>query len=169
MKPAHTVDPSVLAEELRRALRGHGQFVDPLRAVDALDWKLAGRTPPGFDHSALQLLAHMVYWQDRYLARLAGEDAPTPPHDAEGWPGPAAPSSEREWLDAVDAFRRGLAAADAAVGAAPLGDTGPTLAGKTRLGTLNGLALHNGYHAGQLAQLRKVLGAWPPPGGGDSW
>ncbi|NUR21090.1 MAG: hypothetical protein HOQ12_16260, partial [Gemmatimonadaceae bacterium] len=50
MKPAHTVDPSVLAEELRRALRGHGQFVDPLRAVDALDWKLAGRTPPGFDH-----------------------------------------------------------------------------------------------------------------------
>ena len=163
------VDSDLLAEELRRALRGQGQFVDPVRAVDALDWTLAGQTPEGIEHSALRLVNHMVYWQDRYLARLRGEDAPTPPHDEEGWPGPVAPADEREWLDAVDAFRRGLAEAEHAVTAAPLGDTGPTLAGKTRLGTLNGLALHNGYHAGQLVQLRKLLGAWPPPGGGDSW
>ena len=165
----HVVDSDVLAEELRRALRGHGQFVDPLRAVDALDWRLAGQVPHGFEHSALQLLAHMVYWQDRYLARLAGHHAPTPPHVSEGWAGPVAPANEREWRDVVDAFTRGLADAERAVSAAPLGETGPTLAGKTRLGTLNGLALHNGYHAGQLVQLRKVLGSWPPPGGGDSW
>jgi uncharacterized damage-inducible protein DinB len=163
------IDADVLADELRRALRGQGQFVDPLRAVDALDWTLAGETPPGFDHSALRLVNHMVYWQDRYLARLAGEDAPTPPHDSEGWPGPVVPADEAEWRDAVAAFTKGLADAERAVTAAPLGETGPTLAGKTRLGTLNGLALHNGYHAGQLVQLRKVLGAWPPPGGGDSW
>jgi uncharacterized damage-inducible protein DinB len=29
--------------------------------------------------------------------------------------------------------------------------------------------VHNSYHFGQIAMLRRVLGAWPPRGGGDSW
>jgi uncharacterized damage-inducible protein DinB len=28
---------------------------------------------------------------------------------------------------------------------------------------------HNSYHVGQIALLRRTLGAWPPRGGGDSW
>ena len=31
------------------------------------------------------------------------------------------------------------------------------------------LGVYNSYHAGQIAMMRQVLGAWPPRGGGDSW
>jgi uncharacterized damage-inducible protein DinB len=29
--------------------------------------------------------------------------------------------------------------------------------------------VHNTHHLGQVVLLRRLLGAWPPPGGGDSW
>jgi hypothetical protein len=29
--------------------------------------------------------------------------------------------------------------------------------------------VRNSYHIGQVATLRRTLGAWPPKGGGDSW
>ena len=31
------------------------------------------------------------------------------------------------------------------------------------------LAAHNSYHTGQIAMIRRALGAWPPRGGGDTW
>ena len=31
------------------------------------------------------------------------------------------------------------------------------------------VAQHNSYHLGQIVMLRRVLGAWPPPAGGDTW
>jgi uncharacterized damage-inducible protein DinB len=31
------------------------------------------------------------------------------------------------------------------------------------------LAAHNSYHTGQIAMIRRVLSAWPPRGGGDTW
>ena len=31
------------------------------------------------------------------------------------------------------------------------------------------MVAHNSYHVGQIAMMRRVLGAWPPRGGGDSW
>ena len=29
--------------------------------------------------------------------------------------------------------------------------------------------VHNSYHVGQIILLRRLLKAWPPPGGGDTW
>jgi uncharacterized damage-inducible protein DinB len=31
------------------------------------------------------------------------------------------------------------------------------------------MVAHNSYHTGQIAMIRRVLGAWPPRGGGDTW
>ena len=31
------------------------------------------------------------------------------------------------------------------------------------------MVAHNSYHLGQIAMIRRVMGAWPPRGGGDSW
>ena len=162
------VDTDVVAQ-VRGALRGKGQFVDTTRVLDALPWRLAGERPGGAEHSVLRLVRHLNYWQDIYLERLAGVDRPSPPHDAEGWPGGQSPSSEQEWLDAAAHFRDGLARAEAAAGDGALGDTLPLWGGRSRLEALIGLALHNAYHAGQVVQLRRMLDSWPPPGGGDSW
>jgi len=31
------------------------------------------------------------------------------------------------------------------------------------------MALHTAHHFGQVVTVRQSLGAWPPPGGGDTW
>jgi uncharacterized damage-inducible protein DinB len=31
------------------------------------------------------------------------------------------------------------------------------------------LVAHNSYHIGQIAMIRRILGAWPPKSGGDTW
>jgi uncharacterized damage-inducible protein DinB len=31
------------------------------------------------------------------------------------------------------------------------------------------MVAHNSYHVGQIALMRRALGAWPPRGGGDTW
>jgi uncharacterized damage-inducible protein DinB len=31
------------------------------------------------------------------------------------------------------------------------------------------MVAHTSYHVGQIAMIRRVLGAWPPGAGGDSW
>lgn len=157
------------AASLRDALHGAGQFVDARRVLDALDWQLAGRKPAGAEHSIRRITAHLVFWQDLYLERLAGAERPSPPHDAAGWPGGDAPRDERDWKALVTRFGDGLARAVAATDAAPLGLTLPRWDGRTRFAGLHGLSLHNAYHLGQIVQLRRMLGAWPPPGGGDSW
>jgi len=34
---------------------------------------------------------------------------------------------------------------------------------------LHGMGSRVSDHFGQIALLRRMLGAWPPPGGGDPW
>jgi uncharacterized damage-inducible protein DinB len=158
-----------LLTQVRGALRGRGQFTDTLRILDALPWRVTGGRPGGAEHSILRLVRHLNYWQDMYLERLAGADRPSPAHDAEGWPGGQEPASEQEWLDAAAHFRNGLGRAESAAGDESLHAALPKWGGRSRLECLLGLALHNAYHAGQVVQLRRMLDAWPPPGGGDTW
>ena len=167
--PNDLLSTSDVATALRDALHGTGQFADARRVLDALDWRLAGEKPPGAEHSIRRVTAHLVFWQDLYLERLAGAERPSPPHDAAGWPGGDAPRDEREWKALAARFADGLARAGAAIDSAPLGTNLPRWSGRTRFAGLNGLAVHNAYHLGQIVQLRKILGSWPPPGGGDSW
>ena len=155
--------------QVRGALRGKGQFADTMRLLDEMPWQRAGDCPGGAEHSVFRLVGHMNYWQDVYLERASGAERPSPLHDAEGWPGGDAPRTEQEWRDAAEHFRDGLRRAEVMAGDGSLGQTLPLWGGRTRLECLLGLALHNAYHGGQIVQLRRMLGAWPPPGGGDSW
>lgn len=153
---------------LRNALAGRGAHLQPARALAGLPWERAGERPAGSPHTIWQILSHMIFWQDFILAQLRGEDPPFPEHAADSWPGAEAPASEAEWRAAVEHFTRGLDEAmrhtrrdlESELSSRP---------GRTRAESLVALAQHNSYHAGQVILLRRMLGAWPPPGGGDTW
>lgn len=153
---------------LRSALAGRGAHVQPARVFDGLDWRLAGLRPGGSPHSIWQVLGHMIFWQDFSLAHLRGEDPPVPEHAADSWPKEEAPRDEAEWQRAVERFVAGL---DEAMRQAKGDLTAEIRArpGRTRAESLQMIAAHNSYHAGQVVLLRRMLGAWPPPGGGDTW
>ncbi len=157
------------ARTLGHALRGEGAHVEVAAALDGMEWQLAGRRPPGAPHSVFQLLGHMIYWQDLFIQRLTGAHAPSPAHAAAGWPGNEAPASEDEWLAAVGRFDAGLALVQSLVSVHTLDEPLPNWNHRTRAEAIAGTASHNSYHLGQIVLLRRMLGAWPPPTGGDTW
>lgn len=158
----------MLQRLVETALEGRGSHVPTAAVFDGLDWCLAGRRPEGSPFTIWQLLNHMIYWQDFSLSLLQGVEPPPPPHASDSWPGGAAPESEQVWLEAVAHFQKGLAASR---GEAQQDLEAPTPArpGQSRAERLASNASHNSYHAGQVVLLRRMLGSWPPPGGGDTW
>ena len=150
------------------ALEGRGAHVLTANVFDGLDWRLAGDQPSGSPYTVWQLLSHMIYWQDFGLSLVHGIEPEKPPHASDSWPGGAAPESEQAWLNAVARFKAGLAESrrEAQQDAGAPTATHPD---KTRAERLTATASHNSYHAGQVTLLRRMLGSWPPPGGGDTW
>lgn len=149
---------------LIRLLDGTGAHAAALDILDDLDEDAAAAAPEGWPYSCHRLLLHIVYWQDLFLARLQGHPAPLPAHAEIGWPEPG----RNRWTDTVGRFARGLEAAKSQA-ATDLDERIADWRGIRRGEGLAILAQHNSYHLGQIVLLRRVLGAWPPPSGGDTW
>jgi uncharacterized damage-inducible protein DinB len=165
------------ARALNELLRGQGAHSDPVACVEDVSAELAGRRIDGFPHSIGQLVFHMNYWMSYELRRIRGEHPVYPEHSSESFPPATASLQYPEWDGLRERFvllltefeqlakaseqerRRQIESAHA-------GDL-------KHAGTLEAviwqMVAHNSYHLGQIAMMRRVLGAWPPRGGGDSW
>lgn len=158
-------------------LYGGAAHANPIACVEDLSVDLAGRTANGFPHSIWQLLTHMNFWMDYEIRRIHGNAPVYPEHASGSWlPDPAAPG-EGYWTAAVEQFRLLL---DDLVG---LAQSGPQElarevlpAHKQQSGHTSSVGailwqtmVHNSYHVGQIAMLRRCLGVWPPRAGGDTW
>jgi uncharacterized damage-inducible protein DinB len=158
-------------------LHGKGAHANPVACVEDLPLELTGRRVESFPHSIWQMVGHMNYWMDYELRRIAGKSPKYPDHAAESWPTEAAPRDEQEWKSAVTKFEEllggltNLAGSPAQELAREVAATHPDHAkhSSTLLAVLWQTLVHNSYHVGQIAMLRRCLGAWPPRGGGDSW
>lgn len=150
-----------LAKLLRQSQAGAGLS----RVVGDFPAAQAGRKVDGLRHSAWELVEHL---------RLASEDLVSYCRDAdyeslgwpEGyWPETNEPPAEEAWHDSV---RKLLEATEAmaAIVEDPEHDLYTTVpsAEKSHHHTLRAALIlldHNGYHVGQLVDLRIALGTWP--------
>lgn len=162
---------------LQELLRGKGAHVDPIACVEDLSAELAARHVAGFPHSIGQLVFHVNYWMDYDLRRIRGETPPYPEHNAESFPSKTVPTDTNEWEELRKRFSS-LIADTAALANSPRSELDRELepkhpSHKERASTVEAglwqLAAHNSYHAGQIAMIRRMLGVWPPKGGGDTW
>jgi uncharacterized damage-inducible protein DinB len=164
-------------QTLIELLYGKGAHANPLACVEDVSLELAGKRAEPYPHSIRQLVAHMNYWMQYELRRIRGEAPVYPSHAAESWPADGAPGSEGEWREAVTQFNDLLAQLAALAESKPgalahdVDATHPDHAkhSSSLLAVLWQTLVHNSYHVGQIAMLRRALGAWPPRGGGDSW
>ena len=97
-----------------------------------------------------------------------GKNPPSPEHAVDSWPGSVYPADEDEWKTAVSTFLSGLRIVEE-IAASELEQEVPGRAGKSRGEILGKLTGHNSYHLGQIVLLRRLLGSWSPPSGGDTW
>jgi len=161
---------------LTELLRGKGAHADPIACVEDISAELAARQVVGFPHSIGQLVFHINYWMEYELRRIRGQRPAYPEHNSESFPA-ASSVDVAEWdrlrarmTELLDEFA-GLAKLSAQelqreIESVYEGD-------KNVAGTLEAvlwqMVAHNSYHVGQIAMMRRTLGAWPPRGGGDTW
>lgn len=161
-----TNDRNVLHRTTSRALSGKDSHVEAAAVLAGLDWKLAGARPSGVPHSLFQLVNHIIYWQEWVVKWLDGKKPRPPKHAAGSWPGRVSPASRKEWERGVRRFRNVLGALERR---SRQGDLMSKRGKMTRLEILHIIGSHTSYHVGQVAFLRQLLGAWPPPSGGITW
>ncbi len=163
---------SVLVE----LIRGKGAFTDAVACVSGLDASQAG-TRAGAPCSVFELVFHMNYWMHYELQRIDGRSPVYPEHAAEGWPGRAEPESEGAW-QAVGARFASLLERMTVLARDPQALERPVEVTKIASYANQGSSVrdviwqtlvHNAYHVGQVASVRRMIGAWPPAGGGDTW
>jgi uncharacterized damage-inducible protein DinB len=162
---------------LTELLRGKGAHADPLACVEDLSAELAATQFEGFPHSIGQLVFHMNYWMDYELRRIRGQRPAYPQHNSESFPASPSAAGPKEWnrlrkrfAELLDEFRV-LANSSPQEMRQQIENT--QVGGANVAGTLEAvlwqMVAHNSYHAGQIAMIRRALGAWPPQGGGDTW
>jgi uncharacterized damage-inducible protein DinB len=164
-------------QALTELLRGKGAHADPIACVEDISAETAARRVEGFPHSIADLVFHMNFWMNYDLRRARGEKPKYPEHNAGSFPPAQLPIDAAEW----DRLRRDFAWFLAEH--ARLSESSPEelerkidamhekhneLAGSLEA-MLWQTAVHNSYHVGQIAMIRRVLGVWPPKGGGDTW
>jgi len=160
---------------LTELLRGKGAHADPIACVEDITAGMAARQVAGFPHSIGQLVFHMNYWMGYELKRIRGDRPKYPEHNAESFPGAALDAGEWDrlrrdfaWLLAEYAKLAGSARAelDREIESGHEGDA--KIAG-TLEAVLWQMVAHTSYHVGQIAMMRRMMGAWPPKAGGDTW
>jgi uncharacterized damage-inducible protein DinB len=167
---------------LSELVYGTGAHVDPVACVEDIPAELAARTVAGYPHSIWQIVEHMNYWMEYDFGKVAGENRPYPDKAIESWPvhpNPAADgraadvawqATTRRFTDLLARLSR-LAECDAAELGRKVQNVGSPQSPResTAQAMLWQIAVHNSYHAGQIALLRRQFGAWPPERGGDTW
>jgi uncharacterized damage-inducible protein DinB len=165
-----------MSRALTELLHGKGSHADPVACIEDLPAELAARHVAGFPHSVAQLVFHMNYWMDYDLRRARREKPPYPAHNAESFPSTSELVSA-EWNKLQKRFAELLHETAQLADSNQVGldrqieATHPSH--QQRAGTLEAvlwqLVAHNSYHVGQIAMIRRMMGAWPPRGGGDTW
>ena len=156
---------------------GKGAHANPVACVGDLSSALAARTISGFPHSIWQLLAHMNYWMDYEIQRVASQAPPYPEHASASWLSDPTPPSDAAWQNGVARFRDLIDTLIRLARSGPAALSREVPAAHSQQGAqpssveaiLWQTMAHNTYHTGQIAVLRRSFGAWPPVGGGDTW
>jgi uncharacterized damage-inducible protein DinB len=147
-------------------LYGKGAHANPIACVEDVSFELAGRTIEGYPNSIWQIVAHMNYWTEYELKRIRGERPVYPDHAAESWPAETKPASDDVWKKEMQRF------GDLLGELARLGESNPDILAREVDATHPGHAkysaslgavlwqtlVHNSYHVGQIALLRRALG-----------
>jgi uncharacterized damage-inducible protein DinB len=162
---------------LTELLRGEGAHADPVACIEDLSPELAARQVDGFPHSIGQLVFHMNYWMDYELRRIRGRRPKYPQHNSESFPPAPSSADAQEWDRLKKDFASLLADFAALANSSPeelqrqieTVHEGDTKVARTLEAVLWQMVAHNSYHVGQIALIRRTLGAWPPRGGGDTW
>jgi hypothetical protein len=142
---------SILLEQLRSTHTQADWFVPANTAVEGLTAEQANWTDGKGNHSVGQLVAHIIFWNRRNLAKFKGEplekfsgsnDETFTSFDSKQWAATVKQLDEvmTEWEKAVETANEAKL--------------------KSWYSTIAHIGAHNAYHIGQIVYVRKEQGSW---------
>lgn len=135
-------------------------FTPASRALDGLTPEQAVTKLEGWPYSVAEVAAHMLSWQQHDHATLEAGEEPDVPAEAD-WPA----VTEEDWPRLKNEFLGNLEKSRE-IARDPENLERLILGGKSTVGLrMVWFTGHNAYHLGQIVMMRRILGAWPPPGG----
>jgi uncharacterized damage-inducible protein DinB len=151
-------------ESTEALIEGWGEFTPASDALDGLTADQAMAKPEQVPHSIVEIVAHLLFWQKRLLKAFNGKSAGSIESAAVGWP----KVKKSDWPRLKAAYLEGLEQSKKIAQNPALLDRiqGDNYTVGFRL--LSHLG-HDAYHLGQIVLIRRMFGAWPPPGGGNTW
>ncbi|WP_276354910.1 DinB family protein [Cohnella caldifontis] len=134
-------------------------LADALRGIDAAEaaWKPESSSV----NSIWQTVNHMIFYKERLLKRLTGEETEYPKGVTNDDTFSVDETGDQAWnetLARLDRVHRGIREKLAGMNDAELDDALP--GGKLE-GWADSLIRHDAYHAGQIILLRKLRDTWP--------
>ena len=147
---------SILLEQLRTTHNVKDWFVPANIAVAGLTPEQASWKDGSGNHSVGQLAYHLIFWNQRELARFKGEapakfsgnnDETFNNFDAKKWA-----ATVKELDDVMTEWEKAIVAADDKKLEAWYSD-------------IAHISAHNAYHIGQMIFVRKLQGSWDPEKG----
>lgn len=157
---------------IKHLLKGPG-FTPLERALSGVTLEQATTKPCDSPHSVADIVSHLNFWQSWAMSAIRGEHKPMPATAADGWVGMTG-----SWDDLVKEFLAGLDKAKTLTKDETLLQQPFDPESKIGWGfeehsigevIVDVIAIHNAHHLGQIILLRRMLGAWPPEGGGSTW
>ena len=112
------------------------------------------------NHSIIQLVRHLIFWNERYLMRFIGE--PLPPVNI-GGEDPTFDLNPSDWESELKKLNNVFSDFRIAIENAT-DEKLQSLSGKDRednwYTVLSNINIHNAYHIGQIIFIRKLQGSW---------
>lgn len=136
-------------------------FTPASRALDDLTPEQATTKLEGWPYSIAELVAHMLFWQlhDHQTIETGSEPEAS---QAQSWPSITKDDWPRLKDDFLSALKKSRDMASESENLERL-----ILGGRYSVGLrMVWFTGHNAYHLGQVVLMRRIMGAWPPPGGG---
>jgi uncharacterized damage-inducible protein DinB len=147
---------STLLEQLRSTHDKKEWFVDGDTAVAGLTPEQASWRDGKGNHSVGQLLYHLVFWNQRTLARLKGEPASKFSGNNEET---FDTFDAKRWSETIRQYDEGMGELEKLV------ENASETQLKSWATDLEHIAAHNAYHIGEIVYVRREQGSWDPKKG----
>ncbi len=147
---------SILLEQLRTTHNAKDWFVPIDVAVEGLTAEQASWKDPSGNHSVGQLTYHLLFWNERELAKFKGE----PEKKFSGDNDETFNNFDtKKWNDTVKQLDQVMTELEKFV------ETTDEKTLQARASDIAHIGTHNAYHVGQIVLVRKLQGSWNPEKG----
>lgn len=153
----------ILLEQLTVCYDENGWFVALKNALRNLSAEQAIWKPENLDNSIWEILAHLNFYNERYLKRFKGESIPPSNlENSETFAG-AESASEADWQREVERFDRVMSEWRDLIESADEEKLAQAVSAENQSPwreVISNINTHNAHHGGQVVVLRKIQGSW---------